>query len=164
VTSHSRTISTPIACAPFAIQTGRDLARLVVRHPSHIDAVLLLQRHVLPELIDVGLLRQQEQVAVLVEIDRRADNRLEVLHQGDRLDRQLDVGGVGELMSEATGILAGRPRCQLPLALEEDDVGKAASGEVPGDAASHAAAAGNDHISRVFHAYGSILRYKGWYR
>ena len=133
------------------IEAGRELARFVLRHPAHVDAVLLLQRDVLLERLDVRRLRQQEQVAVLVKVDRRADDLLEALHQRDRFDRQLDVGGVGELVAEAAGVLAGRSGSQLRLALEQDDVGDAALGEVPGDAASHAAAAGDDDISCVFH-------------
>ncbi len=143
------------------IEAGRQLARLVVRHPSHIDAVLLLQRDVLLERLDVRRFREQEQVAVLVKVDRRADDPFEVLHQGDRFDRQLDVRRVRELVAEAAGVLAGRSGAELRLALEKDDVGDAALGEVPGDAASHATTAGNDDIGRGLHSCDLIASQVG---
>ena len=43
-----------------------------------------------------------------MEVDRRADDLFEPRDQGDRFDRQLDVGGVRELVADAAGVLAGR--------------------------------------------------------
>src|SRR6478609_2965252 len=60
-------------------------------------------------------------------------------------------------MAEAAGILPGRSRGELRFALEQDDVGDAVLGEVPGDAASHAAAAGNDYICGLLHDVTTIL-------
>jgi hypothetical protein len=59
-------------------------------------------------------------------------------------------------MAEAAGILARRSRRELRLALEQHDIGDAELGEMPGDAASHAPAAGDDHIRGLFHYFQCI--------
>ena len=74
----------------------------------------------------LALGRQQKQIAVRPVVDRGADHLFEMREERDRLFRQLDVGGVRELMAEAAGIAACRPGAELRLAFDERDVGEAA--------------------------------------
>jgi hypothetical protein len=121
--------------------------------------VPVLQLDVSPERFDVGRLREQEQVAVLVEIDRHADDLLEASDHRDRFLRQLDVGRVRELMTDAAGVLARRSRRQLRLALEQHDVGDAALRQVPRHAASHAPAAHDYYVCCRSHRKGNLLHF-----
>ena len=111
VTSTSRSIVTPSDCAVFAkpivtplgsampsrwqnvaartpsgAQARREPRRLGRVEPLHVDAEAALQRDVALEGLDARRRRQQEQVAVLMEVDRVADFVGEALEQADRLD------------------------------------------------------------------------------
>jgi hypothetical protein len=59
-------------------------------------------------------------------------------------------------MPDAAGILPGGSCCQLGLALKEHDVGDAALGEMPRDAASHAPTADDDNVRARFHRVESM--------
>ncbi len=82
-----------------------------------------------------------------MEVDRITDLVGKPLEHADRLERQPDVGLVGKLMTDAAGVLPGRTGRQHLLALEHDDVGDTAAGEMIRDAGAHAATADNDHVS-----------------
>ena len=142
--------STPSAFSPGARRGG--LRRV---EPLHVDAEAALQGDVALEGVDAGRGRQEEEVAVLMEIDRVADFVGEALEQADRLDRQLDVRLVRELMPDAAGVPAGGSCPEHRLALEQHDVGDAEPGEVIGDARAHTTAADDDDFSRSFHPWYS---------
>ena len=90
--------------------------------PVDVDAVRPLQLHVPLECRDALVTRQQKEIAVRPEVDRRADGLLEVGEERDRFLRELDVGRVRELMSKSAGVASGGHRPELRLALDQDDV------------------------------------------
>ena len=133
------------------VETGRQRLGLGGGEPLHIDAARLLELDVLEKSGDVPGLGQQEEISVLVKIDRRADHLFKPRHHGNRFKRKVDVGGMRELVPHAAGILAGRTSGELRLALDQHDVGHPALGEMPGDAAAHASAADDHDICCVLH-------------
>ena len=133
------------------IETGRQRLGLGGGKPLHVHAARLLQLDVLEEGGHVRGLGEQEEVAVLVKVDRRTDHFLEPRHHGDRLERQVDIGGMRELVAHPPGIPASGTRGELCLAFEQDDVGQAQLGQVPRYAGAHAPATDNYGICCVLH-------------
>ena len=144
VTSSPRRISTPRACAaranpivtplgsaipsaaqkvaaatPVDVEPRTDRARLIRRQPVDGDAVGALQLDVGAKRVDARRRRQQEQIAVGPEVDRKADPLLELREERDRLLRQFDVRRMRELMTKPASIATGRSRAQLRLPLEQ---------------------------------------------
>src|SRR6185436_11903968 len=127
--------------------------------PLDVDAEAALQDDVPPEGVDARRRGEEEQVAVLMQVDRLADLVREPLEQSDRLNREADVRFVGELVADAAGVAARGPGGEQLLALDEDDVRDAAPSQVIGDARAHAPAANDHHVSGALHgAYCSSCR------
>ena len=110
----------------------------------------MLQRERGPEALDVCLVVEQEQVAVLSELD--AVHPLELV---ERAERDADVQLVGELRPEAAGRLA-RGAGREHVSLDQHDVFDPELAEVPGDTRPHGASTNHNHLGRV--AHGRILR------
>ena len=98
----------------------------------------------MPEVGEVALVVEQEQVAVLLQVDLVA----EAAQLLDRPQRDPDVQLVGELGAEAAGGLRRRPRGER-VALEQDDPADAELAEVPGDRGTHRAPADDDDVGRL---------------
>ena len=82
----------------FGIDLRHDRQRLVDRELARRHSETVLQRERGPEALDVGLVVEEEQVAVLSELD--AVHPLELV---ERAQRDADVQLVGELRPEAAG-------------------------------------------------------------
>ncbi len=115
------------------------------------DAKPVLQRNVAHELgALVGGLRQ-EHVAMLVVVDRQADDLLEVTPELDRLEREADVDLGRILAANAAGRTAGAARAQR-VAFEQDDTATVStSRQLVGDACPDDAAADDDDVGRLSH-------------
>ena len=107
-------------------EPGAESPRLVGREPLDVDAVRALKRDVLPEGIDAVLGGEQEQIPVRPEVDRVADDVLEVGKERDRFFGERDVGRVRELVAKAAGIAPRGASAELGLAFDDDDIGDAA--------------------------------------
>jgi hypothetical protein len=91
---------------------------------------------------------QQEQVTVLVQVGCMTGQILELLERMNRLDGQLDIGLVRELVPDAAGISTRRSGSELRLALDEYDAPQAPAREMKRDTRAHAAASDDDGVSR----------------
>ena len=145
------------------VEPRRHRRRVAGREPLHVEAEPPLQRDAVAEGPFARLARQQEQVAVLPEVDRAADLGFEAGEEGDRLARQRDVGGIGELVAHAAGVAPGGAGAELGLALDQHDLAGAVAGQVVGGGRAHAAAADDHHIRRAhrrpsYHPAGAMLR------
>ncbi len=96
------------------------------------------------EPLDVALVVQQEEVAVLAEVDP-----VHPFELVERAERDADVQLVRELRSEAARRLARRARGER-VALEQDHAVDAELAQVPRDRGAHHAAADHDDL-RGFH-------------
>ena len=133
----------------LGVELGDDRERLVDRQLARRDAQRVLERERGAEPLDVALVVEEKEVAVLVKLD--AVHRLELV---ERPQRDPDVQLVGELRPEAAGRLARRPGSEH-VPLDEHDVVDTEPAEVPGDARPHGASADDNHFGRV--AHGRIL-------
>ncbi len=131
------------------VEPRRHRRRVAGREPLHVEAEPPLQRDAVAEGPFARLARQQEQVAVGPEVDRAADLGFEAGEEGDRLARQRDVGGVGELVAHAAGVAPGGAGAELGLAFDQHDLAGAVAGQVVGGGRAHAAAADDHHIRRA---------------
>jgi hypothetical protein len=103
-----------------------------------------LQQHVPLKSRNAVVTRQQEEIAVGPEVDRRADGLLEVGEECDGFLRELDIRCVGELMAKSPGVASGGHRPELRLAFDKDHVRDAVLSQVIRGAGAHAPAA-DDH-------------------
>jgi len=157
-----RTISVPINGVPTDVRTyftgptddGGTFVLLLDQFFN--DAEAALQRDVASERLDARRRGQQEEIAVLVKIDRVAHFVAEPLEHTDRFDRQPDVRLVRELVAHAAGVAAGGSGAEHRLALDEDDVGHAAPREVIGDRRAHAPAADDHDVGRPLHRVAAL--------
>ena len=115
---------------------------------AHVDAEASLEIH--PRLVSAEILGlgDQEQIADLPVAGVDAELLLEPLEDPDRLEGEADLGLRGELGANAARRLARGARADR-VALEHEDVARAAPGQVIGDAASDHAAADDDHVCRL---------------
>ncbi len=90
------------------------------------------------------LVRDEEEIADLLEAGIDAELFREVLEDAKALEREADLRLGRELGADATRGLAGGAAAH-GLALEDDHVTLAAAGQVVGDAAAHHAAADDDY-------------------
>ena len=133
------------------VQAGHALRRGFRIEPLHFHAQTALQRHVPPKGVDACVAGEEEQVAVLMKVDRLADLVSEPFQETDRFDGELDVRRVRELVAHAAGVPPGGAGGQQLLALDEHDVGDAAASEVVGDTRTHAPAADDHRVRCPFH-------------
>jgi hypothetical protein len=129
------------------------LGSAIPSRAQNVDAEAALQRDVRAKHVDARGRGEEEQVAVLMEVDRVSDFVGEPLQHADRFDREPDVGFVGKLMPDAARVAAGRSRAEQLLALDEDDVGDAAARQMIGHAGAHAAAADDHNFSGPLHDF-----------
>ena len=119
-------------------ETGREPCGVFGRHQVDVNSEAALQVDVPRKGLDRRRGRQQEEIAVLMEIHRVADFVLEAFHEPDGFDRELDVLPRRKLMPNAAGVAAGRAGGKLSFALEHDDVTDAAPRQVVRRARAHA--------------------------
>ena len=105
--------------------------------------------HVVPEVLDLLWLGENEEVADLAEVGWVADLLLEALQHAHRHPLQPDVAFARELLAHPTRALAGRLRAQ-GLALEQQHVDISLA-ELICERTAHDAAANDDYVS-AFHA------------
>ena len=99
------------------------------------------------------LVRDEEQIADLLEAGIDAELLREVLEHAQALEGETDLRLRGKLGADAARGLAGGAAAHR-LALEDDDVALAAAGQIVGDAAAHHAAADDDHAGSFWLAHG----------
>ena len=136
---------------PLDIEAGCEGGRLIRIEPVNVDAQPPLQVDVVTECAHAFRRGQEEEISVLVEIDRVTNFFLEPLEHPNGFDRQADVGFVRELMTNAAGILARRPGTEERLALDEHDVRHATPREMECHACAHAPAADDDNVGSLVH-------------
>ncbi len=95
------------------------------------------------EAAQVLLVRDEKQVADLLEAWVDAEFVLEALEHAEALEREADLRFGRELGADATRRLAGGTAAHR-LALEDDHVALAAAGQMIGDAAANHAAPDDD--------------------
>src|SRR5207245_207082 len=110
---------------------------------AYVDAEAALQGNARLEAPQGLLVRDEEEIADLLEAGIDAELFREVLEHAEALEGEADLRLRGELRADAAGGFAGRPAAHC-FALEHDHVPLAAAGEVVGDAAAHHAAADDD--------------------
>ena len=125
------------------VEQRAQLTRLRDRQDPGVEAALVLERHALLELRDVGLAREDEQVPDLLELDLPTRAPAEVAKCGEAALGDLDVEHVRELRSDTAGGLGRRAAAELG-ALDQHDV-DAGLGEVKGGARADHPAADDDH-------------------
>src|SRR6202011_2857032 len=120
-----------------------------VHPPGLAQADPMPQVHVVPEVLHLLWLRENEEVADLAEVGGVADLLLEALQHAHRHPLQPDVALTRELLAHPARALAGRLRAQR-LAFEQQHV-DISPPELIGERAAHDAAARDDYVS-AFHA------------
>jgi hypothetical protein len=101
--------------------------------------------------LDALVRGQQEQIPVLMKIDRLANFISELFQEPDRFDGETDVGRIRELVAHAAGVASGRPGSQQLLALDQHEIGDALARQMVGHARAHAAASDDDGVGGAFH-------------
>src|ERR1700730_1818445 len=135
-------------------QRGHDGLRFFRRDDAHVDAQAPLERDARLEAAQVLFVRDQEEIADLLEARVDAELLREILEHAEALEREADLRLGRELGADAARGLAGGAAADC-LALEDDDVTLATPGQVIGDAAADHAAADDDHACCLWLIHGS---------
>ena len=138
---------------PFWLERGHKREHFVHRQLGGDHAERSLKRQCCTEEPDVVGRVEQEEVAVLAEVDVDAEALLEGFELRQRPQRDPDVELVGELRSDAPCRLARRAAGER-VALDEDDVGDPQLREVVRGARTHGATADDYHLCRFLRHVG----------
>src|SRR5437660_1073307 len=117
-----------------------DLSRLSGRDHPRAQPVPALQLGAALEHARSLLFLREEEVAALAEPDVDAELLGEPPHEGDRLLRQLDQGRRPPRGTHAAAVATGGALAEV-AALEDEDLLRAAGGQVPGEGEPHDPAA-----------------------
>src|SRR5215470_15846458 len=135
---------------------GHEGLGVLGRDDAHIDAEAPLHRDALLEAAEVLLLGDEEEVADLLEAGIDPELFGEVLEHLEALQGEADLRLRRELRADASRRLARGPATH-GLALEDDHVPLAATGEVVRDAAANHAAPDDDHARRLWLRHDQIV-------
>jgi hypothetical protein len=105
----------------------------------------LLQCKVLSENIDIRLLGQKEEIALLSKVDGGVKAFVETLPILKAFLGQADVGLGRKLKSDSSGGVGGRATADS-VTLQHDDISHAPGGEMIGDGAAHDPSADDDDL------------------
>src|SRR6185369_6961489 len=127
---------------------GRDFLH---RHHAARDTVRILESDVSPELLEVILLVEHEEVAAPPHSDLLLHLVGKPLHHPEAQLRQLDVHAARELVTHPTGVEPGGSQPEHLARFENDHVGATALGKVVGCGGPHDAAAYDDCVCYGLH-------------